>query len=224
MASENIENYLKNIYKIQEEEGRVATSTLSQRLQISAASVSEMVRRLAEEGLLRHTPYKGVELTDRGRSLALRIIRRHRLWEVFLFKVLKYDWDEVDAEAERLEHMTSDLLEERLDTALGHPSHDPHGHAIPTREGRIVRDRHRRLADAQVGEVLEVRRVSDESPDLLKYAARLGMSLGSKMRVLERQSFDGSLRVRISGEEVVITDQLASHVHVENTDTRRRPS
>ncbi|MCU0454207.1 MAG: metal-dependent transcriptional regulator [Bacteroidetes bacterium] len=224
MASENIENYLKNIYKIQEEEGRVATSTLSQRLQVSAASVSEMVRRLAEEGLLRHTPYKGVELTERGRSLALRIVRRHRLWEVFLFKVLKYDWDEVDAEAERLEHMTSERLEERLDAALGHPTHDPHGHAIPTRDGRLVRDRHRLLADAQAGEVLEIRRVSDDSPELLQYAARVGIALGSKVRVLERQSFDGSLRVRIGGEEVVITDRLASRVHVEGSDARRRSS
>ncbi len=222
MASENFENYLKNIYKIQEEEGRVATSTLSQRLQVSAASVSEMVRRLADDGMVRHTPYKGVELTDRGRALALRIVRRHRLWEVFLFKVLNYDWDEVDAEAERLEHLTSDRLEERLDTVLGHPTHDPHGHAIPTRDGRLGRDRHRLLADAQPGEVLEVRRVSDDSPELLKYAARLGIALGSKVRVLERQSFDRSLLVRIAGDDVVITDQLASNVHVAGTEHRRK--
>ncbi len=224
MASENFENYLKNIYKIQEEEGRVATSVLSQRLRVTPASVSEMIRRLAEEGLVRHTPYKGVELTEKGRGLALRIVRRHRLWEVFLYKVLKYDWDEVDAEAERLEHLTSDRLEERMAATLGHPTHDPHGHAIPTRDGRLERDQHRLLADAQPGDVLEVRRVSDESPELLQYAARLGIALGSKVRVLERRSFDGSLRVRIAGEEVVITDRLASNVHVKGHAAKRRTS
>jgi len=132
MASENIENYLKNIFKIQEEEGRVTTTSLSHRLQISAASVSEMIRKLAEEGHVKHTPYKGVQLTVEGRKKALRIIRRHRLWELFLVEVLKYDWDEIDEEAERLEHMTSERLEQRIDQILGYPSRDPHGHAIPT--------------------------------------------------------------------------------------------
>ena len=224
MASENIENYLKNIYKIQEEEGRVATSSLSQRLQISAASVSEMVRRLAEEGLLRHTPYKGVELTDAGRKMALRIIRRHRLWEVFLVKVLNYNWDEIDEEAERLEHKTSERLEQRLDAALGYPRHDPHGHAIPTAEGRLERDRHRLLSDAQPGDVLEVRRVSDESPEMLKYAARMGIVLGARVRVQERVAFDGSLRAEIAGREVWITDKLAASVRVGAATARRRAS
>jgi DtxR family Mn-dependent transcriptional regulator len=224
MASENIENYLKNIYKIQEDEGRVATTVLSQRLQISAASVSEMIRRLAEEGLVRHTPYKGVELTDAGRAMALRIIRRHRLWEVFLVKVLRYNWDEIDEEAERLEHMTSERLEQRLDAALGYPSHDPHGHPIPNAEGRLVRDRHRRLSDAHAGDVVKVRRVSDESPEILQFASRLGITLGAKVRVQERLEFDGSLIVEVGGREVMVTDTLAESVHVDAATAKRRSS
>ena len=222
MASENIENYLKNIYKIQEDEGRVATTVLSQRLQISAASVSEMIRRLAEEGLVRHTPYKGVELTETGRTMALRIIRRHRLWEMFLVKVLQYNWDEIDEEAERLEHMTSERLEHRLDAALGHPSHDPHGHPIPNADGRLSRERHRRLSDTQAGDVVKVQRVSDQCPEILQYASRLGIVLGAKVRVQERVQFDGSLRVEVGGREVMITDKLAGSVHVDASQARRR--
>ena len=134
MASEQIENYLKNIYKLQESRRKVSTSLLSEQLRISAASVSEMVKKLSESGQLKYTPYRGVELTEQGRRKALRIIRRHRLWELFLVEVLKYPWDEIDEEAEKLEHMTSERLESRIDEILGYPSVDPHGDAIPSRE------------------------------------------------------------------------------------------
>jgi DtxR family Mn-dependent transcriptional regulator len=142
MASEQVENYIKNIYKLQELEKRVTTSLLSDRLQISAPSVSEMVRKLADEGTVSYTPYKGVELTVEGRKQALKIIRRHRLWELFLVEVLKYQWDEIDEEAERLEHFMSEKLEERIDVALGYPRRDPHGDLIPTREGILENRKH----------------------------------------------------------------------------------
>lgn len=215
MASENIENYLKNIYKIQEEEGRVTTSSLSSRLQISAPSVSEMLRKLAEEGHVRHTPYRGVELTTAGRKRALQIIRRHRLWELFLVEVLKYGWDEIDAEAERLEHSTSELLERRLDAALGFPTRDPHGHAIPTAEGRIATDEHRSLAEIPEGRTVVVRRVNDADPQVLKYARRLGLALGARMQVRERIAFDGTLRVSIRGREQSISAALARTIAVD---------
>ncbi len=217
MASENIENYLKNIYKIQEEQGKVTTSSLSATLQISPASVSEMMRRLAEDGHVRHTPYKGVELTDEGRLKALRIIRRHRLWELFLVEVLKYDWDEIDEEAERLEHITSDRLEQRIDQILGYPSHDPHGHAIPTPEGVVAEDDHALLAGSVPGETVVVRRVNDVSPEILQYASRLGITLGARLTVLERIAFDGTLRVKVGREEHFISDKLAQQVFVEHT-------
>src|SRR3990172_10427611 len=151
MASEQVENYLKQIYKIQEHEGCVTTSVLSERLQISAPSVTEMIKKLAEEGSVTYTPYKGVELTEHGRRKALRIIRRHRLWELFLVEVLKYPWDEIDVEAERLEHITSEKLEQRLDSALGFPRKDPHGDVIPTAEGSIDDVSHVPLSEIEPG-------------------------------------------------------------------------
>jgi DtxR family Mn-dependent transcriptional regulator len=215
MASEQVENYLKNIYKLQERDGRVTTSSLSDQLQISAPSVTEMIKKLAEEGSVTYTPYKGVELTERGRKKALRIIRRHRLWELFLVEVLKYDWDEIDEEAERLEHITSEKLEQRLDEALGFPRRDPHGDIIPSAEGDVEQVNHMSLSDVQPGKTVIVSRVSDSSPEVLQYAAKLGIFLKRKIKVRERIQFDGSLRVEIGKKEQFISSKLAKSIFVE---------
>ncbi|MBI3112774.1 MAG: metal-dependent transcriptional regulator [Ignavibacteriales bacterium] len=215
MASEQVENYLKNIYKLEEQGGRVTTSSLSEQLQISAPSVTEMIKKLAEEGSVTYTPYKGVELTERGRKKALRIIRRHRLWELFLVEVLKYDWDEIDEEAERLEHITSEKLEQRLDKALGFPRRDPHGDIIPSPEGNLEAVNHRLLSDVKPGVVVLVSRVSDSSPEVLQYAAKLGILLKRKIKVKERIEFDGSLRVEIGKKEQFISSKLAKSIFVE---------
>ncbi|HWP82119.1 MAG TPA: metal-dependent transcriptional regulator [Bacteroidota bacterium] len=222
MPSEQVENYLKNIFKLQEEGGKVTTSSLSTRLQVSAASVSEMIRKLAEEGSVRHTPYKGVELTEEGRKKALRIIRRHRLWELFLVEVLKYDWDQIDEEAERLEHITSERLERRIDEILGYPDRDPHGHVIPTAEGSLDDRQHPELATVKVGATVGVVRVSDESPELLQYLSKLGITLGTRLRVIERIEFDGSLRVEIGDSEQFISPKLAENIFVELLETSQK--
>jgi DtxR family Mn-dependent transcriptional regulator len=215
MASEQVENYLKNIYKLQEQGGRVTTSSLSEQLQISAPSVTEMIKKLADEGSVTYTPYKGVELSERGRKKALRIIRRHRLWELFLVEVLKYDWDEIDEEAERLEHITSEKLEQRLDKALGFPRRDPHGDIIPSPEGDVEAVNHMLLSDVKPGVVVLVSRVSDSSPEVLQYAAKLGILLGRKIKVRERIEFDGSLRVEVGRKEQFISSKLAKSIFVE---------
>ncbi|HXG38392.1 MAG TPA: metal-dependent transcriptional regulator [Bacteroidota bacterium] len=215
MPSEQVENYLKNIYKLQESEGKVTTSLLSEKLQISPPSVSEMIKKLAEEGSLRYTPYRGVELTEQGRRKALRIIRRHRLWELFLVEVLKYNWDEIDEEAERLEHITSEKLEQRLDAALGYPTQDPHGDAIPSPDGKVTVANRKTLAQAKPGKFVTVARVSDEDPDILKYASKLGIALRKKIKVKEKIKFDGSLRVEIGGKERFISSKLAQNIFVE---------
>ena len=215
MASEQVENYLKNIYKLEEQGGRVTTSSLSEQLQISAPSVTEMIKKLAEEGSVTYTPYKGVELTERGRKKALRIIRRHRLWELFLVEVLKYDWDEIDEEAERLEHITSEKLEQRLDKALGFPRRDPHGDIIPSPDGNLEAVNHRLLSDVKPGVIVLVSRVSDSSPEVLQYAAKLGILLKRKIKVKERIEFDGSLRVEIGKKEQFISSKLAKSIFVE---------
>ena len=215
MPSEQVENYLKQIYKLQEMEGRVSTSLLSERLQISAPSVSEMIRKLADEGSVTYTPYKGVALTSKGRTKALRIIRRHRLWELFLVEVLKYPWDEIDEEAERLEHMMSQKLENRIDEVLGYPSKDPHGDVIPTASGVVEYPSHSSLAELQPGKRAAVARVSDEDPEILQYLSKLGIRLGTKLVVKETIKFDGSLRIRIGEKQQFISSKLAKHIFVE---------
>ena len=225
MPSENVENYLKSIYTLQTKEGRVTTSSLSERLQVSAASVSEMIKKLADEGSVHHTPYKGVALTDEGRKRAIKIVRRHRLWEVFLVEVLNYEWDEIHEEAERLEHITSDKLEQRLDAALGYPATDPHGDVIPTREGKVIQFGHRSLGSLNVGDRCIVSRVSDSSPDVLKYAMKLGITLRKNIVVKEKIDFDSSMRVEVDGKEHFISGKLAQHIFVEpaNDGRKRRP-
>jgi DtxR family Mn-dependent transcriptional regulator len=215
MPSEQLEDYLKNIYKIESAEGRVTTTLLSQKLKISPASVTEMIKKLADEGIVTHTPYKGVGLTKQGRKQALQIIRRHRLWEAFLVEVLKYSWHEIDEEAEKLEHIASERLERRIDELLGFPNTDPHGDMIPTREGKVEDVRHQSLADIRPVQIVTVRRVSDTSPEVLRYAAKLGLALNRKIKVKERIDFDGSLRVEINGQEQFISAKLAQNIFVE---------
>jgi DtxR family Mn-dependent transcriptional regulator len=215
MPSEQVENYIKNIYKLQEQEKRVTTSLLSDRLQISSPSVSEMVKKLADEGTVSYTPYKGVELTEEGRKQALRIIRRHRLWELFLVEVLKYEWDEIDEEAERLEHFMSEKLEDRIDEALGFPRRDPHGDLIPTREGVLEDPTFISLSDLEPGTEGIVSRVSDEHPEVLQYMSKLGIMLGTVVRIKERIEFDGSLRAEIGSREQFISAKLGQNIFVE---------
>ncbi len=215
MPSEQVEDYLKNIYKLQEGEGKVSTTSLSERLEISAPSVTEMVKKLADEGIVTYAPYQGVELTTQGRKKALRIIRRHRLWELFLVEVLNYPWDEIDEEAERLEHSTSDRLEQRLDEALGHPRKDPHGDVIPTLAGDVEEVDHPALAGVKPGITVKVARVSDSNPEVLKYAAKMGIKLNKKIKVKERIPFDGSLRIEVGKKEQFVSLKLASNIFVE---------
>jgi DtxR family Mn-dependent transcriptional regulator len=221
MASENVENYLKSIFLMEAGGGRVSTSSLSDKLQISPASVSEMVKRLADGGHVVHTPYKGVQLTEKGRRKAVRIIRLHRLWELFLVKVLNYSWDEIHDEAELLEHITSDKLERRLDEFLGFPTIDPHGDVIPTATGIVNGGGSLPLSQTNATTVV-VRRVSDENPEILKYADRLGISLNKVVDVVEKNAFDGSFRVRIGGKEQFISGKLAEKVFVDPARNQKR--
>lgn len=220
MPSENVENYLKRIYTIEKAGERASTTLLSEKLQISPASVSEMIKRLAEQGDVHYTPYRGVELTVEGRKRALRIIRRHRLWELFLVRVLGYRWDEVHTEAERLEHVTSELMEDRLDTFLGNPTIDPHGDAIPSADGTLPDGSAVPLSTVDPSKVV-VRRVSDEETDILRYATRLGIELNKPLTVLETIRFDNSLRIEIDGKEQFISHKLASRIFVEATKPKK---
>lgn len=213
--TEPVEDYLKAIYAIEQSGEAAGTNDLATRLAIAPASVSGMVRRLADHGLVSYERYRGVRLTDAGRRAALRTIRRHRVIEAYLARALGYAWDRVHAEAERLEHAASDELVDRMAEAIGEPVTDPHGDPIPTRDGVIDETRHQRLSDLAKGQRSRVKRVSDEDGELLRYLAQIGVRPGVMIALVERAPFDGPLTLRIGKATVQVGPALASRVMVE---------
>lgn len=210
-----VEDYLKAIYEIELSHDAAATNDIAHRLEIAPASVSGMVRRLADQGLLAYERYRGVRLTDTGRRAALRTIRRHRVIEAYLVKALGYAWDQVHAEAERLEHSASDELVDRMAAAIGEPMTDPHGAPIPTREGFIDETKHSSLADLSAGRRARVVRVGDENDELLRYLASLGIRPGVAVTLVDRAPFEGPLTVRIGQAHHQIGHTLAAKILVE---------
>lgn len=216
----SVEDYLKAIYRLSPEGRPAATSDIARLLELSAPSVSGMVKRLSELGFLEHIPYKGVQLTEAGRLAALRMVRRHRLIEAYLVQFLGYSWDTVHVEAERLEHAVSDTLVERMAAALGHPVVDPHGDPIPAADGSIHEPACTPLADVDIGETVEIRRVDESEPERLRYLALLGLVPGVVLRVLDRQPFGGPVTVESAGERHSIGAELAQVVLVAAGDER----
>ena len=200
MPSYTEENYLKAVYKLSEAQpGQdVSTNSVAEELQTRPASVTDMLRRLGEKGLLHYVRYRGVTLTAEGRRLALLTIRKHRLWEVFLVQHFGFNWDEVHDVAEQMEHIDSDLLVRRLDEFLGFPQFDPHGDPIPTAEGILHRPQHRLLADLRPGDQGRVVAVKNTSAPFLQYLDKVGVNLGTQIEVLDKILFDNSLEIRIN--------------------------
>jgi DtxR family Mn-dependent transcriptional regulator len=207
--SRSVEDYLKVIYHLSSEGGFATTSDIASMLAVAPPSVSGMTKRLSEAGLIEHVPYRGVQLTHQGRRAALRMIRRHRVLEVYLNQKLGYDWDNVHQEAERLEHAVSDELIERMAEALGDPHYDPHGAPIPTVEGDIEETQLISLAEAPVGAALEVRQVDDGDPARLRYLAGLGLTPGTRISVTDRQPFNGPTVVQMGRDTRVVGQDLA---------------
>jgi DtxR family Mn-dependent transcriptional regulator len=211
--SRSTEDYLKVIYEIETLDGTAATSSIAEALDIAKPSVTGMVKRLSETGLLEHTPYRGVQLTSSGRRSALRIVRRHRILETYLTSKLGYDWDSVHEEAERLEHAVSDGLIERMALALGNPRYDPHGAPIPSKEGVVEEPVLVPLTEVPVGAIAELRLVSDRDAERLRFLSSLGLRLGVRFEVIARQPFRGPVSVRLSGRtprEQVVGHELAA--------------
>ena len=209
-----VEDYLKAVWSLQQAESPVATSRIAERLGLSAASVTAMIKRLAEQKLLRHEPYYGVRLTAAGELAALRIIRRHRVLELFLVEVLGYEWDRVHDEAERLEHAASDELIERLARLLGGPERDPHGNAIPSAEGEMDRARYPALAEVEPGEPARVLEVEVEEPEQLRYLGSLDLYPGAAVEVRSKSPFEGPISLTVNGEPRVISHSLAQRIRV----------
>jgi DtxR family Mn-dependent transcriptional regulator len=214
MVSENIEEYLEAIYKLEQDVSPVTTTALAKQLGISPASVSEMAGKLAEQGLVTREPYKGVALTAKGRSQALIVIRRHRLWERFLTDVLGLSWDQVHEEACRLEHVTSPLVEERLARLLGEPETCPHGHPLPTAEGEMAVEAGCYLAELTAGQRAIVLRVPERDPALLQYLASLGLKPQAIIQVEAAAPFQGPLTLQVGEALSVLGRELASKIVV----------
>ncbi|HTH64427.1 MAG TPA: metal-dependent transcriptional regulator [Gemmatimonadales bacterium] len=211
VLSRSVEDYLKAIFRLSNQGGFATTSDIAALLSLSPPSVSGMVKRLSEMGLIEHVPYRGVQLTSQGRRAALRMIRRHRVLELYLTRTLGYDWDNVHNEAERLEHAVSDELIERMAAALGDPHYDPHGDPIPTATGDIEETELVSLAEAQIGDSLELRQVVTQDPARLRYFAEQGLVPGVRVTVTDRQPFNGPTTVlfNASGTARIIGQELA---------------
>ncbi|HJS44268.1 MAG TPA: metal-dependent transcriptional regulator [Gemmatimonadales bacterium] len=214
----SVEDYLKSVFHLTNQGGFATTSGIAGMLEVAPPSVSGMMKRLSETGLIEHVPYRGVQLTPQGRRAALQMIRRHRILEVYLTSKLGYDWGDVHVEAERLEHAVSDKLIERMAEALGEPRYDPHGAPIPTAAGEIEEAELVTLADMPVGSTVVLRQVGDEDPARLHYLAEQGLTPGARMAVVERQPFNGPTSVRLGMEMRVVGRELASLLWCEEVD------
>ncbi len=212
---QSIEDYLKAIYKVQQRQRRASTSAIAERLSVSLPAATSMIQRLADMGLLRYTPYRGVELTEAGARIALEVIRHHRLWELFLARALNMPLEAVHAEAERLEHALSDILEDTIDAALGYPTVDPHGDPIPSKDGTIREPSYVPLASLPPGSKAVVRRVPDSDPALLRYLTGLGLVPDAPVEVAEVAPFNGPVHLWVGDRTHAIGREVASRVFVE---------
>ena len=216
MASLTIENYVKAIYQLSSEgeEGMASTGALAEALAVSPSTVTSMLKTLSESGLAEYVPYGGAKLTDAGRLLALRVVRRHRLIELFLVKTLKLTWDEVHAEAENMEHAVSDLLIDKIDAFLGYPETDPHGDPIPKADGTVASPDAISLSTLKVGDRFKVVRVSDQSPEFLRYLTEAGLQIGALGSVRDFRSEAGVIVLQLGTEQTTLARDIADKLLV----------
>ncbi|WP_018478126.1 metal-dependent transcriptional regulator [Pontibacter roseus] len=211
MHSFTEENYIKAIYKLSANGTQdVNTNAIAEALDTKAASVTDMLRKLSKKGIADYVKYKGVTLTAKGEHVALQIIRKHRLWEVFLVEKLKFNWDEVHEVAEELEHIKSDLLIKRLDEFLGYPKFDPHGDPIPSENGEMNVKQQKLLADMEVSEAGIVVGVNDSQPLFLQYLDKMGIYLGAKIKVIDKMPYDNSLEINLENKKNLIVSSEVS--------------
>lgn len=209
-----MEDYLKNIYKLQDESCPVATKSIAERMGISSASVTSMIKRLDQLELLSYERYRGVVLTERGEKVALEIIRHHRLLELYLTQKMGMEWHKVDAEAEELEHVLSEDLEAALDRALDYPTIDPHGDPIPSKDGVIATPDEMVLTDLAPGKKSQVSRVTQESSDVLHYLGKLGIYPEVEIVVVEHAPLGGTITISVDGNAISLGRDVARCIYV----------
>ena len=214
MITHAMQDYLKCIYELQELGEPANTSTLASWLNISPGSATSMVKKLSERELLDYKPYEGFKLTGKGREIAVKVVRNHRLIELFLTRVLDVPWDRVHNEAHQLEHALSDYVAERIANLLGEPQTDPHGSPIPDRNGRVGLYELRKLSTIDAGQSVVVARLDDEDPDLLRYVGDLGLYPETAVEILGREPFGGAIHLRVNGIERTLGVQAAEHIWI----------
>jgi DtxR family Mn-dependent transcriptional regulator len=209
------ENYLKTIYHLTNiSDSEISTNAIAEKMETKASSVTDMLKKLAEKGLVNYKKYQGVSLTESGSHSAKMIVRKHRLWEVFLVEKLDFPWDEVHDIAEQLEHIKSEKLINKLDGFLGNPTEDPHGDPIPNANGQIISVEKQLLSEASENQIGICVGVKDTSSEFLKYLDKQEIALGSKIEVLTKESFDLSLKIKINSKEITISNKIASNLFV----------
>lgn len=214
--SRNKEDYLKTLFHLcqNDSEGRAATKDLASLLEVSPASVNSMLKKLKSSDLVDYEKYGKIKLTDSGQKLAVHLIRKHRLWETFLFSKLGFSWDEVHEIAEQLEHVQSVKLVDQLDKYLGYPKVDPHGDKIPASDGLLVETEQRSLSEVGAGKTCKLVAVDDSSSELLQHVSKIGLSLNQTFEVLDKRDFDQSLLLKIKNKEVWVSSEFSRAVFV----------
>ena len=215
MYKEAIEDYLKAIYNIQQENGKVATTTLAKKMSIAPASATGMIKRLSDLKLVTYEKYQGVKLTRSGEQIALEVIRHHRLIELFLAEALGLPWDKVHDEAEKWEHVLSDEVEERIDQLLGYPTRDPHGAPIPGRDGKMPELNDVQLTDLIKGQQAAIVQVNSKNPELLRYLGSMALYPDTVLVVLEVAPFDGPVTIEVDGKQHILGRKVAENIFVE---------
>ncbi len=215
ILSSTEENYLKAIFKLSESpEEAVSTNAISAQMETSAASVTDMLKRLSEKELLHYIKYRGVRLSSSGLKVATSLVRKHRLWETFLVEKLDFSWDEIHPIAEQMEHIQSEELVDRLDSFLGFPKFDPHGDPIPDKEGNIAYNHQMLISEMQIGSSGIVVGVKDHSTSFLRYLEKLKLLLGAEVLLLEKNDYDQSIHLKINGVDQIITQKVCNNLYV----------
>jgi len=209
------ENYLKTIYHLTIiSDAEVSTNSIAEMMETKASSVTDMLKKLSEKNLVNYIKYQGVSLTEKGNLTAKMIVRKHRLWEVFLVEKLNFSWDEVHDIAEQLEHIKSEELINKLDDFLGNPTEDPHGDPIPDAQGRMVKTDKQLLSDLAVNQTGICVGVKDSSADFLKYLDKQEIALGSKIEIISKETFDLSIKIKVDAKELAISHKIATNLFV----------
>ena len=209
------ENYLKSIYHLErQKEGEVSTNAIAEKMETKPSSVTDMVQKLAEKNLLSYIKYKGTSLTDDGRKIAASVIRKHRLWEVFLVEKLNFQWDEVHEIAEQLEHVQSDELVSRLDNYLGTPNFDPHGDPIPDRNGIIVKEEKKLLSECSRSEKVVCIGVKESSREFLQFLDKMSINIGTEIIISDKENFDGSMTIIVNNKQHYISQNISEYIYI----------